>query len=86
MYVNILQEDFIFFVGWKIRIYENRIYFNFPGNSNNSIKEQCNEAAAISWRDCGDLPTPLVDGQSSWVYTSNPVQSLYISCYVTVNM
>jgi hypothetical protein len=34
---------------------------------------------------CGDLPTPLVNGQTSWVYPSIPVQSLYISCYVTVN-
>ncbi len=34
---------------------------------------------------CGDLPTPLVDDQTSWVYSSNPVQFLYISCYVTAN-
>jgi hypothetical protein len=34
---------------------------------------------------CGDLPTPLVDGQTSWVYPSIPLQSLYISCYVTDN-
>jgi hypothetical protein len=32
---------------------------------------------------CGDLPTPLVDSQTSWVYPSIPVQSLYISCIVT---
>jgi hypothetical protein len=25
------------------------------------------------------------DGQTSWVYSSNPVLHLYISCYVTVN-
>ncbi len=31
------------------------------------------------------LPTPLVDGQTSWVYPINPVQYLYISCYVTAN-
>jgi hypothetical protein len=34
---------------------------------------------------CGDLPTPLVDGQTSWVYSSIPVQSLYISFYVIDN-
>jgi hypothetical protein len=36
---------------------------------------------------CGHLPTPLVDGQTSRVYSSNPVQYLYISCncYVTAN-
>jgi hypothetical protein len=32
---------------------------------------------------CGDLPTPLVAGQTSWMYPINPVQSLYISCHVT---
>ncbi len=36
------------------------------------------------------LPTPLVDGQTSWftlapLYTVYTVQSLYISCYVAVN-
>ncbi len=31
------------------------------------------------------LPTPLVDSQTSWVYPINPVQYLYISCYVTAN-
>ncbi len=34
---------------------------------------------------CGDLPTPRVDGQTGWMYSSNPVQFLCISCYVTVN-
>ncbi len=34
---------------------------------------------------CGELPTPLVDGQTSWVYPNIPVQSLYISCSVTAN-
>jgi hypothetical protein len=29
--------------------------------------------------ECGDLPTPLVDGHTSWVYSSNPVLFLYIS-------
>ncbi len=27
----------------------------------------------------------LGDGQTSWVYSTNPVLHLYISCYVTVN-
>jgi hypothetical protein len=30
---------------------------------------------------CGHLPTPLADGQTSRVYSSNPAQYLYISCY-----
>jgi hypothetical protein len=34
---------------------------------------------------CGELPTPLVNGQASRVYPINPVQYLYISCYVTAN-
>ncbi len=34
---------------------------------------------------CGDLPASLVDGQTSWVYPSIPVQPLYLSCYVTNN-
>jgi hypothetical protein len=36
----------------------------------------------------GALWTPAYtpgDGQTSWVYSNNPVQYLYISCYVTVN-
>jgi hypothetical protein len=37
------------------------------------------------WMSCGHLPTPLVEGQTSRVYSSNPVQYLSISCYVTVN-
>ncbi len=39
------------------------------------------------WRPCycGELPTPLVDGQTSWAYPINPAQYMYISCYVTVN-
>jgi hypothetical protein len=38
-----------------------------------------------SGEPCGDLPTPLVDGQTSWVYPSIPIQSLYVSGYITVN-
>jgi hypothetical protein len=34
---------------------------------------------------CGELPTPLVGGQTSRVYPSISVQYLYISCYVTAN-
>ncbi len=34
---------------------------------------------------CGELATPLVDGQTSWVYCITLVQSLYISCYVSSN-
>jgi hypothetical protein len=30
---------------------------------------------------CGDLATPVVDGETSWC-TVSPFQSLYISCYV----
>jgi hypothetical protein len=36
----------------------------------------------------GALWTPAYtpsDGQASWVYSSNPVLHLYLSCYVTVN-
>jgi hypothetical protein len=29
---------------------------------------------------CGELPTPLVDGQTSWVYPSNPVYNLLCNC------
>jgi hypothetical protein len=34
---------------------------------------------------CGDLATPLVDGQTSWVNCTTLVHSLYISCYVFSN-
>jgi hypothetical protein len=34
---------------------------------------------------CGELPAPLVNGQASRMYPINPVQYLYISCYVTAN-
>ncbi len=34
---------------------------------------------------CGELPTPLVDGQTSRVYCITLVQYLYISCYVFSN-
>jgi hypothetical protein len=33
----------------------------------------------------GDLATPLVDCQTSWVYSGNLVQSFFISCYVVSN-
>jgi hypothetical protein len=33
----------------------------------------------------GDLATPLDDGQTSWVYCITLVQSLFISCYVSLN-
>jgi hypothetical protein len=34
---------------------------------------------------CGHLGYTPGDGQTSWVYSNNPVLHLYISCYVTVN-
>ncbi len=43
-------------------------------------------AEARAWGEpCGHLPTPLFDSQTSRVYSNNPVQYLYLSCYVTVN-
>ncbi len=42
-------------------------------------------ANELQCKACGHLPTPLVDGQTSRVYSNNAVQYLYISCCVTVN-
>jgi hypothetical protein len=33
---------------------------------------------------CGELATPLVDGQTSWVFCITLVKSLYISCHVSL--
>jgi hypothetical protein len=34
---------------------------------------------------CGDLATSLVDGQTSWMYCTTLIHSLYISCNVFSN-
>ncbi len=58
-------------------------YLYFPGCQNMFIWKISN--GGVNKQACGDLPSPPRCGQTSWVYSSNPVQFLYISCYVTVN-
>jgi hypothetical protein len=43
------------------------------------------ERAGTEYIYCGDLATPLVDGQTSWMYCITLIQSLYRSCYVSLN-
>ncbi len=87
-----IWETFIF--AWSLRYLccsENFGYRHSRHCCRNQQKNFVEELSGTRYQQrlvaevCGDLPTPLIDGQTSWVYPSTLVQSLYISCYVYSN-